>query len=182
MPLLLQGVRGRVGQAVDRDGRGVNFRGLSLAGRRLDHARNGDAAAGGKVLDFRLVIRQAALGNHLDVAEARAVVDFQEAEAGLGVAAGADPAVERDFAFVVDRAVKSADILRHARAAEKTLIVDADVFDVYEGAGIAEGKKSVAISVTLQPRDKTLTEAEIEAVAARVVAEVAGKTGAVLRS
>ena len=92
------------------------------------------------------------------------------------------PAVERDFAFVVDRAVKSADILRHARAAEKTLIVDADVFDVYEGAGIAEGKKSVAISVTLQPRDKTLTEAEIEAVAARVVAEVAGKTGAVLRS
>ncbi len=89
--------------------------------------------------------------------------------------------VERDFAFVVDRSVKSADILRFARAAERNLIVGADVFDVYEGPGLGEGKKSVAISVTLQPREKTMTDAEIEAIAARVVAEVSGKTGAVLR-
>jgi phenylalanyl-tRNA synthetase beta chain len=55
------------------------------------------------------------------------------------------------------------------------------VFDVYEGTGIPEGKKSVAISVTLQPREKTLTEAEIDAAAGKIVAEVAKKTGASLR-
>ena len=76
---------------------------------------------------------------------------------------------------------KAADILRHARAAERALIVDASVFDVYEGPGVEPGKKSVAISVTLQPRDKTLTDAEIDAVAAKIVAEVSGKTGATLR-
>jgi phenylalanyl-tRNA synthetase beta chain len=89
--------------------------------------------------------------------------------------------VERDFAFVVDRAVKAADILRFARAAERALITEAGVFDVYEGPGVDAGKKSVAISVTLQPREKTLTDAEIDAVAAKIVAEVSGKTGAVLR-
>ena len=59
---------------------------------------------------------------------------------------------------------------------------DAEVFDVYEGAGIAEGKKSVAISVTLQPRERTLTEAEIDGVAARIIAAVTQRTGATLRS
>ncbi|RFB81356.1 phenylalanine--tRNA ligase subunit beta [Methylovirgula sp. 4M-Z18] len=89
--------------------------------------------------------------------------------------------LERDFAFVVDRAVKAADILRAVQAAERNLIVDASVFDIYEGAGVPEGKKSVAVSVTLQPRDKTLTDTEIEAVSAKIVADVAKKTGAVLR-
>jgi phenylalanyl-tRNA synthetase beta chain len=56
------------------------------------------------------------------------------------------------------------------------------VFDVYEGPGIDPGRKSIAIAVTLQPRDKTLTDQEIEAVTGRVVAEVARKTGAVLRT
>jgi phenylalanyl-tRNA synthetase beta chain len=89
--------------------------------------------------------------------------------------------LERDFAFIVDRGVKSADILKAAQAAERALITDLGVFDVYEGTGVPEGKKSVAISVTLQPREKTLTDAEIEAVAGRIVAEVTKKTGAVLR-
>jgi phenylalanyl-tRNA synthetase beta chain len=89
--------------------------------------------------------------------------------------------VERDFAFVVDRSVKAADILRFARAADRALIVDAGVFDVYEGPGLGEGRKSVAISVTLQPREKTLTDVEIDAVAAKIIAEVSGKTGATLR-
>jgi len=61
------------------------------------------------------------------------------------------------------------------------LVSDVGVFDVYEGKGIPEGKKSVAISVTLQPREKTLTEAEIDAVAAKIIAEVSRKTGASLR-
>ena len=89
--------------------------------------------------------------------------------------------LERDFAFVVDRAVKAGDILRAAQGADRALIAGADVFDVYEGTGVPEGKKSVAVSVTLQPREKTLTDAEIEAVAAKVVAEVSKKTGAALR-
>ena len=89
--------------------------------------------------------------------------------------------LERDFAFVVDRAVKAGDILRAAQGADKALITAADVFDVYEGTGIPEGKKSVGVSITLQPREKTLTDAEIEAVASKVVAEVSKKTGAILR-
>ena len=60
-------------------------------------------------------------------------------------------------------------------------MTDVAVFDVYEGTGVPEGKRSVALSATLQPREKTLTDAEIEAVAGRIVAEVAKKTGAALR-
>ena len=89
--------------------------------------------------------------------------------------------LERDFAFVVDSAVKAGDVLRAVHGADKALITGADVFDVYEGTGIPEGKKSVGVSVTLQPREKTLTDVEIEAVAAKVVAEVTKKTGAALR-
>ena len=89
--------------------------------------------------------------------------------------------LERDFAFVVDRAVKAADIARAAQAAEKTLIAGVDVFDVYEGVGVPDGQKSVAIAVRLQPREKTLTEAEIDEVASRIVAEVGKKTGGILR-
>lgn len=89
--------------------------------------------------------------------------------------------VSRDFAFVVDRDVAASDILRAAQAADRQRITGVDVFDVYEGAGIPEGKKSVAVAVTLQPVDKTLTDAEIDALAARIVADVAKKTGATLR-
>ncbi len=89
--------------------------------------------------------------------------------------------VQRDFAFLVDRTVKAADIVQAATAASRALVADAGVFDVYEGKGIPDGMKSVAISVTLQPREKTLTEAEIDAAAGQIVAEVAKKTGASLR-
>ncbi len=89
--------------------------------------------------------------------------------------------VERDFAFVVDRTVKAADLVKAAQAADKALITDVTVFDVYEGKGIPEGKKSIALSVTLQPREKTLTDAEIDVIAGKIVAEVGNKTGAHLR-
>jgi phenylalanyl-tRNA synthetase beta chain len=89
--------------------------------------------------------------------------------------------VERDFAFVVDRTVNAADVLRAAQSADRKLITNVAVFDVYEGVGIEPGKKSIAISVTLQPREKTMTDAEIEAVAGKIVAEVAKRTGGVLR-
>ncbi|WP_439600647.1 phenylalanine--tRNA ligase subunit beta [Devosia sp.] len=90
--------------------------------------------------------------------------------------------LSRDFAFVVDRSVPAATILRAAKNADKTLITEVSVFDVFEGKGIAEDKKSVGIAVTLQPNDKTLTDEEIEAVAASVVAAVSKATGGVLRT
>ncbi len=89
--------------------------------------------------------------------------------------------VSRDFAFIVERSVKAGDIVRAAQGADRKLITDVTVFDVYEGKGIDEGKKSIAIAVTIQPREKTLTDPEIEAVAARIVAEVTKKTGGTLR-
>lgn len=89
--------------------------------------------------------------------------------------------IGRDFAFVVDQAVAAGDILKAAQAADRSLIASASVFDVYAGPGVTEGKKSVAVAVTLQPREKTLTEAEIDAVAQKIIAEVGRKTGASLR-
>ena len=90
--------------------------------------------------------------------------------------------VERDFAFVVAREVKAADIVRAAQSVDRKLISAVTVFDVYEGTGIEPGKKSIAISVTIQPRDKTMTDAEIEALAAKIVGEAGKRTGAVLRA
>ena len=89
--------------------------------------------------------------------------------------------VSRDFAFIVDRAVKAGDIVRAAQGADRKLITAVTVFDVYEGKGIDDGRKSVAIAVTLQPREKTMTDQEIDAVAAKIVAEVNKKTGGALR-
>jgi phenylalanyl-tRNA synthetase beta chain len=89
--------------------------------------------------------------------------------------------VSRDFAFIVDRSVRAGDIVRAAQGADRKLISGVTVFDVYEGKGIDDGKKSVAIAVTMQPREKTMTAQEIDAVAARIVAEVDKRTGGVLR-
>jgi phenylalanyl-tRNA synthetase beta chain len=90
--------------------------------------------------------------------------------------------VSRDFAFIVDRGVKAADIVRAAQGVDRKLITDVTVFDVYEGKGIDEGKKSIAIAVTIQPREKTLTDQEIDAVGTKIVAEVTKKTGGTLRA
>jgi phenylalanyl-tRNA synthetase beta chain len=90
--------------------------------------------------------------------------------------------VTRDFAFVADRAVKAADIARAAQNVDRKLIAGVSVFDVYEGQGIETGKKSVAIAVTIQPREKTMTDQEIDALAAKIVAEVSKRTGGVLRA
>jgi phenylalanyl-tRNA synthetase beta chain len=89
--------------------------------------------------------------------------------------------VERDFAFLVDRAVKAGDVVRAAQNVDRKLITNVTVFDVYEGTGIEPGKKSIAIAVTLQPRERTMTDPEIEALGAKIVAEVAKRTGGTLR-
>jgi len=89
--------------------------------------------------------------------------------------------VRRDFAFVVDRDITAATILRAARGADKALISDVGIFDIFEGPHLGEGKKSVAIEVTLQPREKTLTDEEIDKVSAAIVGAVTKATGGVLR-
>ena len=91
-------------------------------------------------------------------------------------------AIERDFAFLVDTTVSADEVLRAAKGADRTLIEQAAIFDVYEGKGVPEGKKSLAISVRIQPRDRTLTDPEIEALAQKIVAAVAKATGASLRT
>jgi len=91
-------------------------------------------------------------------------------------------AIERDFAFVVDAKVAAGEIVKAAKLADRNLIESVSVFDVYEGKNVGEGKKSIAIAVRIQPKDKTLTEAEIEALAQKLVAGVTKATGASLRS
>lgn len=91
------------------------------------------------------------------------------------------PAVHRDFAFVVDEGVLAGDLVRAAAGADKALISQVSLFDVYAGKGIPAGSKSLAIEVRLQPREATLTEAEIQAVSAKIVAAVGKATGGTLR-
>ena len=80
--------------------------------------------------------------------------------------------IRRDFAFVVDEKVAAGDILRAAAKADPKLVAAVNVFDVYRGAGVGEGKKSVAIEVTIQPRGEALKDAEIDTIAASVVAAI----------
>nr|AJS15046.1 phenylalanyl-tRNA synthetase beta chain [uncultured Rhodobacterales bacterium] len=90
-------------------------------------------------------------------------------------------AVERDFAFVVDSGVAASTLVAAAAGADKALIEEVRVFDEFTGGGLGEGRKSLAISVRLQPTDKTLTDKDIEAVSAKIVGKVGKATGGVLR-
>jgi phenylalanyl-tRNA synthetase beta chain len=89
--------------------------------------------------------------------------------------------VERDFAFIVDRDLPAETLLRAARGVDRKLVSEIRLFDVYEGKELPEGKKSLAISVVLQPQEATLTDAEIEAFSKRLVAQVEKATGGTLR-
>lgn len=90
-------------------------------------------------------------------------------------------AVDKDLAFVVARSVSAINIVAAAKNADRNNIADVRVFDVYEGDNLPEDKKSVAISVTFQPKEKTYTDAELEALMNKVILEVGKKTGATLR-
>ncbi len=90
--------------------------------------------------------------------------------------------LRRDFAFLVDAGVPADTVLRAARGAERGLVVAVSLFDVYDGAGVPPGQKSLAIEVVIQPREVTLTDAAIEAVCAKIVASVTKASGATLRS
>ncbi len=90
-------------------------------------------------------------------------------------------AVERDFAFVLDAGVEAQNVVNAAAGADKALVESVRVFDEFVGGSLGEGKKSLAITVRLQPKDKTLTEDEIEAVGTKIVEKVGKATGGVLR-
>ncbi|MER8533098.1 phenylalanine--tRNA ligase subunit beta [Mesorhizobium sp. M1005] len=91
-------------------------------------------------------------------------------------------AVKRDFAFVVDKAVEAGTLVRAALAADRKLISGVSVFDVFEGAALGAAKKSIAIEVSIQPVEKTLTDDDFEALAKRIVENVGKQTGGVLRT
>lgn len=90
--------------------------------------------------------------------------------------------VERDFAFLLDEGVKAEAIIKAAKGADRNLITDVTIFDLYAGKGIEDGKKSLAFSITLQSTKATLTEEEIEAVCKKVVEAVEKATGGSLRA
>ena len=126
---------------------------------------------------FDIDVPVAAFGIHLDTIPAR------KGAATFARAPYAPPplqAVERDFAFFVAADLPAGELLRAVQAADKANIVAARLFDVFAGQGVPEGKKSLAIAVTLQPQDKSFTEEELKAIADRIVA-AAAKVGAELR-
>ncbi len=90
--------------------------------------------------------------------------------------------VKRDFAFLLDRDVEAAKVVRAAAGADKKLIADVSVFDLFESDSLGEAKKSLAIEVTLQPSERTLTDEEIDAIGRKIVAEVTKATGGSLRA
>jgi len=89
--------------------------------------------------------------------------------------------VERDFAFIVDKKIESKIIIDLINKTENELISEINIFDVYEGEGVPNGKKSIAISVTLQPRERTLKDLEIESICKKIISNVVDNIGAVLR-
>ncbi len=91
-------------------------------------------------------------------------------------------AVSRDFAFIVDKSVAAGEVVKATAAADRGLISDVVVFDVFEGAALGGDKKSIAVAVTIQPLERTLTDDDFETLSKAIVANVAKQTGGVLRA
>ena len=89
--------------------------------------------------------------------------------------------LKRDYAFVVDSTIEAANVVKAVAAADRKLIVGVNVFDVFTGASLGEGKKSIAVEVLLQPQDRTLTDEDFDNLSRQIVASVAKQTGGVLR-
>ena len=90
--------------------------------------------------------------------------------------------VERDFAFIVDENIAAEAVINAAKTADNNLVTEVRIFDLFSGGGIGDGKKSIAITVVMQPIKATLTETEIDGVCNRIIANVNKSTGGVLRS
>ena len=91
------------------------------------------------------------------------------------------PVVDRDFAFVINESVTSKELIDAAYRADKELITNVDVFDIYQGKTLGDNKKSIAISIKLRPHEKTLTDSEIDIISQKVIANVEKMTGGSLR-
>jgi phenylalanyl-tRNA synthetase beta chain len=118
----------------------------------------------------------AAVGIHLDAIPAKKKADF----ARKPYSPPSLQAVTRDFAFLVPGELAASDLVRAVKGADKKNIVDARVFDVFAGQGVPEGKKSIAVEVTLQPTEKSYKDADLKAISDAIVANAA-KQGAELR-
>jgi phenylalanyl-tRNA synthetase beta chain len=118
----------------------------------------------------------AAVGIHLDAIPAKKNASFARSQ----YAPTALQSVTRDFAFLVPADLAASDLVRAVKSADKKNIVDARVFDVFAGQGVPEGKKSVAVEVTLQPIEKSYKDADLKAISDAIVAKAA-KQGAELR-
>jgi phenylalanyl-tRNA synthetase beta chain len=125
---------------------------------------------------FDIDVPVAAAGIHLDAIPEKKGASFARA----AYAPPALQAVKRDFAFLVGADTVAGDLLRAVKGADKTNIADARIFDLFEGKGVPEGKKSIAIEVTLQPGEKSYTDEELKAISDKILA-AAGKLGAELR-
>ncbi|WP_138512851.1 phenylalanine--tRNA ligase subunit beta [Maricaulis alexandrii] len=124
----------------------------------------------GRVLAFEIVLDNIPMPKKASGLKARAQLDRAELTP-----------VRRDFAFLVDKSVAADALVRAAKGADKALIAGVTVFDTYDGKGVPDGQVSLGIEVTLQPKDKTLTDEEIDKVAAAIVAKVEKATGGSLR-
>jgi phenylalanyl-tRNA synthetase beta chain len=127
---------------------------------------------------FDIGVPVVAGGIHLDaIPERKGAASF----ARTAYSPPALQAVSRDFAFLVEASVPAGDLLRAVKGADKANIADARIFDLFEGKGVPEGKKSIAVEITLQPGEKSYTEEELKAISDTIVA-AAGKLGATLRA
>ena len=89
--------------------------------------------------------------------------------------------VNRDFAFIVDQELQAEKLIRAAQGADKALVTAVQLFDEYSGKGIPEGKKSLAIAVTIQPKNQTLTDEELETISDKIISKITKDTGGYLR-
>ncbi len=129
---------------------------------------------------FGIGVPVAALGIHLDAIPAKKASKGAVSFARPSFTPPALQAVTRDFAFLVPDTLPAGDLVRAVKGADKVNIVDASVFDLFTGEGVPEGQKSLAIEVTLQPQDKSYKDADLKAIADKVIA-AAAKQGAELR-
>lgn len=166
-----------------------NLQVMGEAGPQFHPGQSATLRLGPKTVLARFGMLHPALLKQFDVGVPVAAVElFLDAiparkSNGFARSAYAPPAlqaVKRDFAFLVDAALPAADLVRTVKGADKANIVAVRLFDDFRGAGVPEGKKSLAVEVTLQPGDKSYDEAELKAIAERVTA-AAAKLGAVLR-
>ena len=167
-----------------------NLQVMGEAGPQFHPGQSGTLRLGPKTVLARFGMLHPATLKQFDIGVPVAAVElFLEAIPGKRGAATfarsayAPPALQsvtRDFAFLVDAALPAGDLVRTVKGADKANIVAVRLFDDFRGAGVPEGQKSLAVEVTLQPGDKSYTEADLKAIAERVTA-AAAKLGAVLR-